>query len=358
MGQWRCLYNDSKVFRGEQFLDQHMANRHAAQIPAGADVCLADWCDVLLCDLAAAPAAWRCPHDGLEQARHRCRQAIERCAPASDPAAARLRGSLERHLCSHLTCAGTGPAHKAHRGRMPAQQRPRSPLCAQPPQVCFAPGGYAPPRPAPGTGPSLASWRSSSPPTTTACFLSTGVAAAKATCAHAAGGASRPRWCASQSGPRRVCLTLPQRRRLSLKPSAPTDSGWHTRHSPCHRSFRRAGLGCAAPAPQGVLIVTSSTREGWTSVIDEQEDARECTGEQLRASKKGLPLRGTRQSAFAPHFPAPSHFRSALPSYLPAPHLLRAYHYARQSILVFINKFALWYGECWRAGGRRGKSKK
>lgn len=110
MGQWRCLYNDSKVFRGEQFLDQHMANRHAAQIPAGADVCLADWCDVLLCDLAAAPAAWRCPHDGLEQARHRCRQAIEHCAPASDPAAARLRGSLERHLCSHLTCAGTGQA--------------------------------------------------------------------------------------------------------------------------------------------------------------------------------------------------------------------------------------------------------
>ena len=46
---WKSLYSN-KIFKSEYFADQHMENRHMDKIPASADVCLAEYCDPLLCD--------------------------------------------------------------------------------------------------------------------------------------------------------------------------------------------------------------------------------------------------------------------------------------------------------------------
>jgi hypothetical protein len=46
---WKSLYSN-KIFKSEYFADQHMENRHMDKIPASADVCLAQYCDPLLCD--------------------------------------------------------------------------------------------------------------------------------------------------------------------------------------------------------------------------------------------------------------------------------------------------------------------
>ena len=53
--QYKSLYSD-KTFKSEYYVDKHMDNEHSDKIPAGADVCLAEYCGVLRCD---AFRGWR-----------------------------------------------------------------------------------------------------------------------------------------------------------------------------------------------------------------------------------------------------------------------------------------------------------
>jgi len=133
--QWKSLYSD-KVFRSEYYVDKHMDSRHIDKIPAGADVCLADYCEVLQCDehqaykhpevrrkIGAARQA-RCSEEKLKGVRHFCEVLMNRCFPTgggshsgggdahgggedADPAAVQLHEYFVRHHCELLTCEGT-----------------------------------------------------------------------------------------------------------------------------------------------------------------------------------------------------------------------------------------------------------
>ena len=109
--KWRSTYA-GKVFRSEYFVDLHMDNRHMDKVPPGADVCLADLCDVLRCDdyyLRYYPRRGRykvregafCSEDRMAEARVQCRALMDECVPQ---AGARLRQFLEVSLCENLTC--------------------------------------------------------------------------------------------------------------------------------------------------------------------------------------------------------------------------------------------------------------
>lgn len=128
----------TKAFYTEAALDKHLHARHPGLVPPSADVCLADYCDVLQCDVYAAaatgvatlashataaarlpPGARRCDARQLELARHRCESLLRLCLPLHSGSssaggggnatreAARHRAAHERLLGSHcgmLTC--------------------------------------------------------------------------------------------------------------------------------------------------------------------------------------------------------------------------------------------------------------
>lgn len=131
--QWKSLYSD-KVFRSEYYVDKHMDNRHMDKIPPDADVCLADYCEVLQCDEHQAykhPEArkkmggggggggrvgdhGRCNEEKLKGVRHFCEVLMNRCFPGSEGGrgsgeeelASRLHEYFVRHHCDLLTCEG------------------------------------------------------------------------------------------------------------------------------------------------------------------------------------------------------------------------------------------------------------
>jgi hypothetical protein len=126
---WKCAL-DNKAFYSEETLDAHFGRRHPTRVLPGADVCLADFCDVLQCDALvashaaaasfagaghaappAAPPSKRCSPPALAQAQHRCFELLDVCLPILPGAAAgaSLRQSRAHSLvaarhCERLTC--------------------------------------------------------------------------------------------------------------------------------------------------------------------------------------------------------------------------------------------------------------
>lgn len=144
--QFRSLYSD-KVFKSEYYVDKHMDNRHMDKIPPGADVCLADYCDVLRCD---EHREWRqmdgrgrgrrkqaiervfgrsCDREKLRGARHFCEVVMRRCfptggavddtLPVSAGVAARLGEHFTRHHCDALTCEDVSRMFERMSGHRP-----------------------------------------------------------------------------------------------------------------------------------------------------------------------------------------------------------------------------------------------
>ena len=155
--QWKSTYSD-KVFRSEYYVDKHMDNRHMDKIPPGADVCLADYCDVLQCDEHQGyrhpdtrrktggggvhhhnhhggggggrgrhgGGDGRCNEEKLKGVRHFCEVLMNRCFPHGSAGggggdgggggggeeetgqlvAATLHDYFVRHHCDLLTCEG------------------------------------------------------------------------------------------------------------------------------------------------------------------------------------------------------------------------------------------------------------
>jgi hypothetical protein len=126
----------AKAFYTEAAIDKHLHARHAALVPPQADVCLADFCDVLQCDvydaaargaIAARPmpafaksGSRKCASREMEMARHACESTLRLCLPQHSSAggvgttrnsttreAARQRAAYERLMATHcgmLTC--------------------------------------------------------------------------------------------------------------------------------------------------------------------------------------------------------------------------------------------------------------
>jgi hypothetical protein len=118
----------SKAFLTEEALDKHLGARHGALARPGADVCLADFCDVLQCDVYEAstrgvvsqahplPVAARpCGSRELELAKHKCDSVLRLCLPLhshrgagnASRAAGRQAAAYDRLVVSHcgmLTC--------------------------------------------------------------------------------------------------------------------------------------------------------------------------------------------------------------------------------------------------------------
>ena len=127
--QYKSLYSD-KTFKSEYYVDKHMDNRHSDKIPAGADVCLAEYCDVLRCARFAAGAR-RTPRRASStrwmpsgstrmnatrlrwRARARAASASSRGAfPAARPASPRTPAS-PRRTRRRRGCARTFPSSTA-----------------------------------------------------------------------------------------------------------------------------------------------------------------------------------------------------------------------------------------------------
>jgi hypothetical protein len=127
----QSLYSD-KAFYTEEALDAHLAARHADKVPPGADVCLADFCDVLQCDLLSAlrPTAPlpRCSPAALAAAQRRCFALLDDCLPllaGSDGAgsraaraAARAHAAVAQRHCARLECDGAQPLFEPPAARL------------------------------------------------------------------------------------------------------------------------------------------------------------------------------------------------------------------------------------------------
>ena len=118
----------SKAFLSEDALDKHLGARHAGLARPEADVCLADFCDVLQCDVYEAStrgvvslahplpvAARQCGARELEAAKHKCDSLLRLCLPLhgrgtgsnATRGAARQAAAYDRLVASHcgmLTC--------------------------------------------------------------------------------------------------------------------------------------------------------------------------------------------------------------------------------------------------------------
>jgi len=101
----------------EEALDKHLAARHADKLSPSADVCLADWCDVLQCDALSAaaaarpPPARRCAAAALAASQRRCFALLDDCLPVLSAAGgraaraqARAHAAVAERFCARLTC--------------------------------------------------------------------------------------------------------------------------------------------------------------------------------------------------------------------------------------------------------------
>ena len=117
---WRCLYCN-KVFKTEHYVEQHFETRHPGTILTDG-VCLADYCDVLECDLheslfepGKTGESLHCSPNVMQRRRHRCHLVLDQCFPPhGSKVANQLHHEFEHLYCHHLTCdeAGDGTMKK------------------------------------------------------------------------------------------------------------------------------------------------------------------------------------------------------------------------------------------------------
>lgn len=120
-----------KHFRSEEFVDKHMFRKHPELIDQDRTVCLADMCDVFLCDelatrfkrqkfdddendddsgisddqLVQQIAKSKCDELKMKSLKHRCQALVTRCFPPDmNPEAHRLSNLFSHQLCSHFSC--------------------------------------------------------------------------------------------------------------------------------------------------------------------------------------------------------------------------------------------------------------
>mmetsp|Transcript_40962 Transcript_40962/g.68586 ORF Transcript_40962/g.68586 Transcript_40962/m.68586 type:complete len:284 (-) Transcript_40962:17-868(-) len=109
--QWKCQECD-KTFRSEHFIDDHLTNRHLDTIPQGAEICLADYCDVLHCDHDHPVKSNHetnfkaCKPSEMERRRHHCEAIATKCFPTEDGSeVATLHDFFIHQFCDAHTCS-------------------------------------------------------------------------------------------------------------------------------------------------------------------------------------------------------------------------------------------------------------
>lgn len=113
--RWQCGYC-GKVFKGEDFLDRHLASTHADALPpASSTHCLADRCPQLHCDYF--DARWRgqlqhwrdveprpCNHTHVQAQRAACMQLAAQCFVDAAGVAMPTYDWFVKHFCGAITC--------------------------------------------------------------------------------------------------------------------------------------------------------------------------------------------------------------------------------------------------------------
>ncbi|KAL2641860.1 hypothetical protein R1flu_009447 [Riccia fluitans] len=112
--QWRCDYC-KKTFRSEEYLDNHMDNRHSDLLDLSANRCLADVCGAIHCDHVAnegkAAAKKRCSRAAVIKNKHLCESLANSCFPPEEGGVAlQLNEFFLRQFCDSHTCDGK-PKH-------------------------------------------------------------------------------------------------------------------------------------------------------------------------------------------------------------------------------------------------------
>jgi hypothetical protein len=103
--QWKCK-TCGKVFRTEGYLDMHFDRRHMDTVPTDANVCLADFCDILGCRSLRPSAGVACNPQQQQRRRVLCQHLIHNCFPPSLNAEYwHVHEMFERGMCDGLTCA-------------------------------------------------------------------------------------------------------------------------------------------------------------------------------------------------------------------------------------------------------------
>ncbi|XP_014669972.1 PREDICTED: uncharacterized protein LOC106810980 [Priapulus caudatus] len=98
-----------KSFYSEHYLDQHMHNRHTDTQQYQADsVCLADYCDVMRCDLLMhAQLPTECDEDYMTELRIQCHSLVRECRPEKlekNMTVEEFEDELQEAMCPYLTC--------------------------------------------------------------------------------------------------------------------------------------------------------------------------------------------------------------------------------------------------------------
>jgi hypothetical protein len=95
----------NKVFKTEQYLENHFAKRHNHTIKSDG-VCLAEYCPVLECDLHRNDQQGAsCNHKSMQKRQHRCQTLIDRCFPPHhSDISNQLHHEFEKLYCTHLAC--------------------------------------------------------------------------------------------------------------------------------------------------------------------------------------------------------------------------------------------------------------
>jgi len=108
--RWKCELCD-KVFSTQETLDQHQSRKHTSDIRQNATVCLADLCDILVCNYDIGPQLpVACNEDFMKKRRFYCEKIMHKCFPtgASD-VAHQLNELFTSKFCDRLTCVKTVP---------------------------------------------------------------------------------------------------------------------------------------------------------------------------------------------------------------------------------------------------------
>lgn len=118
--RWSCGYC-GKTFRTESYLDLHMVHRHVNEANPDADVCLADWYDVLHVEsyekimsydhrYRSSPETYKiCKRKESNERKEACKKLATLCYPNQGPPQAnKMQQAFLEDVCMHHSCSSAG----------------------------------------------------------------------------------------------------------------------------------------------------------------------------------------------------------------------------------------------------------
>jgi hypothetical protein len=105
--KWQCKLCD-KSFLSQEYLDNHLMNKHPDIVSPEGAVCLADYCDILQCP--SSPFVKRlysslCDPSDVEARRQHCLTLLHSCFPPDNTTVSHnLHDLFSRQFCHHLSC--------------------------------------------------------------------------------------------------------------------------------------------------------------------------------------------------------------------------------------------------------------